>query len=364
MSQPSRSGVVHLMRSRHDNSPPATPPCTIALDVMGGDHGPQVVVPAALRFHADNPHVTLILVGQPEQIAPHLGAVSHERLRVHPATQTVAMDESPAKALRNKKDSSMRVAIDLVKSGAADACVSAGNTGALMATARFVLKMLPNVDRPAIITAVPSLYGHTHMLDLGANVDCSAEHLFQFAVMGSELVTAVDGVASPRVALLNIGQEDIKGNDQVKQAHELLARSGLNYIGYVEGDGIFLSDLDLVVSDGFVGNVALKCSEGVAKFVRHSLTAQFKRTWWTRLAGLAALPILKSFRRTMDPRRYNGASLLGLRGIVIKSHGGADVLAFENAIYIAAKEIRANIPQRISEQVGRHLGSTQHREIA
>jgi glycerol-3-phosphate acyltransferase PlsX len=236
----------------------------------------------------------------------------------------------------------MRVAIDLVKNGQADACVSAGNTGALMATARFVLKMLPNVDRPAIITAVPSIHGHTHMLDLGANVDCSAEHLFQFAVMGSELVAAVDGVASPRVALLNIGQEEIKGNDQVKQAHELLARSGLNYIGYVEGDGIFLSDLDLVVSDGFVGNVALKSSEGVAKFVRHSLTAQFKRTWWTRLAGLAALPILKSFRRTMDPRRFNGASLLGLRGIVIKSHGGADVLAFENAIYIDAEHQISN----------------------
>lgn len=364
MSQSGRSGVVQLMRSRHDKKRPTSPPCTIALDAMGGDHGSDVVVPAALRFHADNPHVTLILVGQEAQINEHLGNSARERIRIQPATQTVAMDESPSKALRNKKDSSMRVAIDLVKNGQADACVSAGNTGALMATARFVLKMLPNVDRPAIITAVPSIYGHTHMLDLGANVDCTAEHLFQFAVMGSELVAAVDSVARPRVALLNIGQEEIKGNDQVKQAHELLARSGLNYIGYVEGDGIFLSDVDLVVSDGFVGNVALKCSEGVAKFVRHSLTAQFKRTWWTRLAGLAALPILKSFRRTMDPRRYNGASLLGLRGIVIKSHGGADVLAFENAIYIAEKEIRANIPQRISEQVGLHLGSEQYRETA
>ncbi|MBK1694405.1 phosphate acyltransferase [Chromatium weissei] len=352
------------MRSRHDKKRPTAPPCTIALDAMGGDHGPSVVVPAALRFHADNPHVTLILVGREAQIRAHLGTATSERLRIQPASQEVAMDESPSKALRGKKDSSMRVAIDLVKNGEANACVSAGNTGALMATARFVLKMLPNVDRPAIITAVPSIHGHTHMLDLGANVDCTAEHLFQFAVMGSELVAAVDGVASPRVALLNIGQEEIKGNDQVKQAHELLARSGLNYIGYVEGDSIFLRDLDLVVSDGFVGNVALKCSEGVAKFVRHSLTAQFKRSWWTRLAGLAALPILKSFRRTMDPRRYNGASLLGLRGIVIKSHGGADVLAFENAIYIAEKEIRANIPQRISEQVGRHLGSEHYRETA
>ncbi len=339
--------------------------CTIALDAMGGDHGPSVVVPAARRFLATNPHVSLILVGKEDLIREHLsGEPLEERVRVHATTQEVAMDELPSKALRGKKDSSMRVAIDLVKDGGADACVSAGNTGALMATARFVLKMLPNVDRPAIITAVPSLYDHTHMLDLGANVDCTAEHLFQFAVMGSELVAAVEGIARPKVALLNIGQEEIKGNEQVKQAHELLSSSGLNYIGYVEGDGIFLDDLDLVVSDGFVGNVALKCSEGVARFVRHSLASQFRRTWLTRLAGLAALPILRGLRRNIDPRRYNGASLLGLRGIVIKSHGGADEVAFENAIYIAEKEIHASIPQRIGEQVGRHLDREQYRETA
>lgn len=364
MKRGARFGIVRPVTSRRDRRPRHAPTCTIALDAMGGDHGPEVVVASALRFQADNPHVELILVGREERIREHLGGVSHDRIRVRPATQEVAMDEAPSKALRGKKDSSMRVAIDLVKEGAADACVSAGNTGALMATARFVLKTLPNVDRPAIITAVPSLHGHTHMLDLGANVDCTAEHLFQFAVMGSELVSAVDGIARPRVALLNIGQEEIKGNEQVKQAHEILVRSDLNYIGYVEGDGIFLEDLDLVVSDGFVGNVALKCSEGVAKFVRHSLSAQFKRTWFSRLAGLAAMPILRDFRRTMDPRRYNGASLLGLRGVVIKSHGGADVLAFENAIYIAEKEIRASIPRRISEQVSRHLGSEPYRETA
>lgn len=210
MSQSGRSGVVHLMRSRHDKKRPTAPPCTIALDAMGGDHGPSVVVPAALRFHADNPHVTLILVGREEQIMAHLGTAPSERLRIQPASQEVAMDESPSKVLRSKKDSSMRVAIDLVKNGEADACVSAGNTGALMATARFVLKMLPNVDRPAIITAVPSIHGHTHMLDLGANVDCSAEHLFQFAVMGSELVAAVDGVASPRVACSTSGRKKSK----------------------------------------------------------------------------------------------------------------------------------------------------------
>jgi glycerol-3-phosphate acyltransferase PlsX len=224
--------------------------------------------------------------------------------------------------------------------------------------------MLPNVDRPAIITAVPSVHGHTHMLDLGANVDCTGEHLLQFAVMGSELVKAVDGVAEPKVALLNIGQEEMKGNEQVKNAHELLSRSGLNYVGYAEGDDIYLGDLDVVVSDGFVGNVALKSSEGVAKFVRHTLNAQFKRNLFTRLAGLAALPILKEIRRTMDPRRYNGASLLGLRGIVIKSHGGADAFAFEQAIHIAEKEILCDVPRRIAEQVGRHLADDQLRATA
>lgn len=329
----------------------------IALDAMSGDRGPDVVVAAARRFLAETDGVELILVGDPALIESGLGKRVPDRIRVHPATQVVAMDEPPSKALRGKKDSSMRVAIDLVKDGRAHACVSAGNTGALMATARFVLKTLPSVDRPAIITAVPSVHGHTHMLDLGANVDCTAEHLFQFAVMGSELVTAVEGVAAPKVALLNIGQEEIKGNEQVKQAHDLLVRSGLNYIGYVEGDGIFLDDIDVVVADGFVGNVALKCSEGVAKFLGHSLSAQFKRSWLTRLAGLTALPILNGFKRSMDPRRYNGASLLGLRGIVIKSHGGADEIAFENAIRIAQKEIRADIPKRIGEQVGRHLSS-------
>jgi phosphate acyltransferase len=337
---------------------------TIALDVMGGDHGPRVIVAAAQRFIDNDDSTDLILVGDQPQILLCLGGKVSPRMRIRHTTETVGMDESPSKALRGKKDSSMRVAIDLVKHGEAHACVSAGNTGALMATARFVLKTLPSVDRPAIITAVPSVHGHTHMLDLGANVDCTAEHLLQFAVMGSELVKAVDGVPRPKVALLNIGQEEIKGNEQVKEAHELLSGSGLNYIGYVEGDGIYMEDIDVVVSDGFVGNVALKSSEGVARFVRHNLNAEFKRNLLTRLAGLAALPILRAFRRTMDPRRYNGASLLGLRGIVIKSHGGADEMAFENAIHIAGKEILCDIPRRIAEQVGRHLGDEQMQATA
>lgn len=329
---------------------------TIALDVMGGDHGPEVIVPAAVSYLHATRDTALILVGQEEEIVKHLphGMVG-ERLRIRHASQAVAMDELPSKALRLKKDSSMRVAIDLVKAGEANACVSAGNTGALMAIARFVLKTLPNIDRPAIMTSVPSITGSTHLLDLGANVDCTADHLYQFAVMGSETVTAVEGIAAPKVGLLNIGAEEIKGNEQVKGAHELLARSSLNYIGYVEGDTIYLGGVDVVVSDGFVGNVALKSSEGVAKMVRHFLTVNFRRNWLTRLSALAARPVLKRFSRFFDPRRYNGASLLGLRGIVIKSHGGADVLAFENAIHIAEKEIHCNIPERIAHRVGGQL---------
>jgi glycerol-3-phosphate acyltransferase PlsX len=329
---------------------------TIALDAMGGDHGPEVIVPAAMDFLTSDSDTRLVLVGQEAALQPHLaGKDFGERLRIHPASQVVGMDEPPSKALRGKKDSSMRVSIDLVKDGVAHAAVSAGNTGALMATARFVLKMLPNVDRPAIITAIPTVHGHTWVLDLGANVDCTAEHLFQFAVMGSELVGAVDGVQRPRVGLLNIGQEDIKGNEQVKQAHELISASPLNYAGYVEGDELYLGDLDVVVCDGFVGNVALKSSEGVARMVRHKLESELRRNLLTRIAAIWAMPALRRFARTMDPRRYNGASLLGLKGIVVKSHGGADVLAFENAIHIAKKEILADVPNRISHQVAGHL---------
>ncbi len=330
---------------------------TIALDAMGGDFGVGVVVPAAIEYLKRDRDVDLILVGREETISAELGNRRFgDRLAVRHASQEVAMDDLPSKALRNKKDSSMRIAIDLVKAGVADACVSAGNTGALMATARFVLKMLPNVDRPAIITAIPSIEGHTWMLDLGANVDCSAEHLFQFAVMGSRLVAAVDEeIPTPRIGLLNIGQEEIKGNEQVKEAHELLSGSSLNYIGYVEGDDVFKGGVDVVVSDGFVGNVALKSAEGVAKMVGHHLKAEFGRNLLTRLAGLAALPVLRNLRRRIDPRRYNGASLLGLRGIVIKSHGSADVLAFANAIGIAKKAVISNVPARIADGVEEQL---------
>ncbi len=329
---------------------------------MGGDFGADVVVPAALEYLKRDRESRLILVGRQEVLLDKIG--SHpfgERLVVKHASETVEMDDLPSKALRGKKDSSMRVAIDLVKSGEADACVSAGNTGALMATSRFVLKMLPNIDRPAIITALPSIEGQTYVLDLGANVDCTADHLFQFAVMGSEQVSAVAEISNPRIGLLNIGQEEIKGNEQVKRADELLANSSLNYVGFVEGDDIYKGGTDVIVADGFVGNISLKSSEGVAKMISHFMKQEFKKNPLTMLAGLVALPVLRSLRKRIDPRRYNGASLLGLRGIVIKSHGSADKLAFMNAISIAKKEVLTDVPIRIAEQVKTHL---EKREIA
>ncbi len=330
---------------------------TIALDAMGGDYGASVVVPAALDYVRNDPDCHLILVGREEAICQHLpkGELP-ARISLQTATQEVAMDELPSRALRGKKDSSMRVSIDLVKQGRADACVSAGNTGALMATARFVLKTLPHIDRPAIITALPAINGRTWVLDLGANVDSEAEHLYQFAVMGSELVSAVEGISRPTVGLLNVGQEEMKGNEQVKRAHAFLSNSELNYVGYVEGDDIYLRDnLDIVVTDGFVGNVALKNTEGAAKMIKQFMTAEFKRNLLTKLQALIAMPVLRALARRIDPRRYNGASLLGLRGIVVKSHGGADVMAFENAIAIAKKEVKADIAARIEQRVSRQL---------
>jgi glycerol-3-phosphate acyltransferase PlsX len=262
------------------------------------------------------------------------------------------MDELPSHALRNKKDSSMRIAINLVKEGSAHACVSAGNTGALMATARFVLKMLPGIDRPAICTALPTQRRHTWMLDLGANVDVDAEHLFQFALMGSVLAQSVDGTERPAIGVLNIGEEEIKGNEQVKHAAKLIADSHLHYTGYAEGDDIYKGNFDVIVCDGFVGNIALKTSEGVAQMIAFFIRQEFTRNLLTRLAAMVAMPVLKAFRRRIDPRRYNGASLLGLNGIVIKSHGGADALAFANAVKVAVIAAREQVPERIRLQLG------------
>lgn len=328
---------------------------------MGGDHGPKIVVPAALSALAHYPNLQLILVGDPvalkQELAVHR-STKNPRLIIHATSQVVAMDEAPAVALRQKRDSSMRVAINLVKEGVAEACVSAGNTGALMATARFVLKMLPGVDRPAIIYSLPTMKGHVHMLDLGANVNCEPQDLFQFAVMGSVLAQAVDNNPNPTVGLLNIGSEAIKGSQLVKQAAELLTDNeyGVNYIGYVEGDDIYKGTCDVVVCDGFVGNVALKTSEGLAKMVLKIAKEEFLKSWYGRFAAVIASPILKSLNRRLDPNRYNGASLLGLKGIVIKSHGNAEQNAFAMAIHVAMLEVEKNVTEKIQKQLATQLG--------
>lgn len=332
----------------------------ISIDAMGGDHGPDSTIPASLDCLRNNPELKLILVGDEQVLAPLLKQALIDfagRLSIQHASQCVAMDESPSKALRNKKDSSMRVAINLVRDGQADACVSAGNTGALMATARFVLKMIPGIDRPAIISSMPSIYGHTHVLDLGANVDSPAESLFQFAVMGAEVVKAVENISDPTVGLLNIGEEETKGNEQVKAAAKLLENSDLNYIGYVEGNSLNAGDekVDLIVCDGFVGNVALKSIEGAAKMITLVLKEAFSNNLMAKVAALISYPVLKAIKNRIDPRLHNGASFLGLKGLVIKSHGGADALAFQTAIHLAEVEVEKNVIQKISEQVEQAL---------
>jgi glycerol-3-phosphate acyltransferase PlsX len=322
---------------------------------MGGDHGPHVTVPAALDFHARHPDVGLVLTGLREVIEAELrrhGAHAGPALRIQHASQVVAMDEAPAQATRFKKDSSMRVAVNLVKSGEAQACVSAGNTGALMAVSRFVLKTLPAIDRPAIATVLPNMKGgYTYVLDLGANVDCTAEQLMQFGVMGAMLVAAVEHRERPSVGLLNIGIEDIKGNETVKQAADLLRASGLNFHGNVEGDDIYKGTVDVVVCDGFVGNSVLKASEGVATMIASFLRQEFSRNPWRKFTALLAMPVLKAMRRRMDPGGYNGASLLGLKGVVIKSHGSADRRSFSRALERAADAVRNDVVRRITERM-------------
>jgi glycerol-3-phosphate acyltransferase PlsX len=327
---------------------------TVAIDCMGGDHGPHVTVRAALDYLQRAEDVNVILVGQQDAIAAELRkfrAEAKPRLAVQHASEVVTMDEPPAVALRSKKDSSMRVAVNLVKNGTAHACVSAGNTGALMAISRFVLKMLPDIERPAICSVLPTLKGHTYVLDLGANVDCTAENLLQFGIMGATLVSTVENKQQPSIGLLNIGEEDIKGNEVVKHAAELLRASGLNFYGNVEGDDIYKGTTDVVVCDGFVGNVALKASEGLVQMLSTYLRDEFNRNALTRLAGVVALPVIKAFKRRVDPRLYNGASLLGLRGIVVKSHGAADSASFQVAIGRAVDEARGGVLNHITEQM-------------
>ncbi len=322
---------------------------------MSGDHGAEVVVRAAHASLARYANLELVLVGDQRELDDLITRIvgPEPRLRMVHATEVVTMSDAPADAVRRKKDSSMRVAIDLVKNGKAEACVSAGNTGALMATAKFVLKMLPGIDRPAIIAELPSTGGSLHMLDLGANASCSAEQLFQFAVMGSIVTSDIVGIEEPRVALLNIGEEDTKGNATVKEAAAMLSASSLNYVGYIEANELFSGRVDVVVTDGFTGNVALKAMEGVAAFVKQEMVAAFSQNWATKLQALLARPVLTRLARETDSRKYNGATLVGLNGIVIKSHGRADSIAFQHAIDTAVTEVRKNVPQQIGNLLQR-----------
>ncbi|MCZ6642359.1 MAG: phosphate acyltransferase PlsX [Gammaproteobacteria bacterium] len=327
---------------------------TIALDAMGGDRGPAAVVPAAFAVLERDDSVDLSLVGLPETLedARRSAAGRYDaRLRYVLATEVVGMNERPAEALRRKKQSSLRLAIQQVKDGVADACVSAGNTGAMTAIARYILKRLPGIDRPAIISAVPGLDGPSFMLDLGANVGCNAQHLLHFALMGSVVAEGMLDIERASVGLLNIGEEDIKGNEVVREAGELLTQSSLNYIGFVEGNDIFSGKANVIVSDGFVGNVALKTMEGVASLIASYLHEEFRKNMLRKIQGLAAGPALSALRDRLDARRYNGASLVGLNGIVIKSHGDADKLAFETAVQTAIVEARKGVPVQIGKLV-------------
>jgi len=336
-------------------------PKIIALDAMGGDHGPSVTVPAAKMALKEISNIQLVLVGDQVRLGAEmekLGLSNETRIRIQHASEVVTMDEAAVLALKKKKDSSMRVAINLVKENKVQACVSAGNTGALMATSKYVLKTISGISRPAICTILPSMTGHTLMLDLGANLECTPENLHQFAIMGSVLAQSVDGMEKPTVGLLNIGSEAIKGNESIKKASQLIASSGLNYHGFVEGDDIYKGTVNVVVTDGFVGNVSLKTGEGLVALVNQVLQREFKKNLITRLAAIIALPVLRSVAKTLDPRRYNGASLLGLNGIVVKSHGSADTSSFFNAIKIASMEIEKDVPQRISRVVESYLTQT------
>jgi glycerol-3-phosphate acyltransferase PlsX len=336
---------------------------TIAIDAMGGDIGPPVTVPAALDVLAKYPYLRLILVGDEDVLRAHLQSQTYDSNRIHiqHASQQVEMDELPSQALRFKKDSSMRVAINQLKEAKAQACVSAGNTGALMATARFVLKTLPGVDRPAIISAFPTVNPHKNVriLDLGANVDSNVDNLVQFAVMGSVLASAVDHINQPNVYLLNIGEEEIKGNELVKQTAQALTQANsINFRGYIEADTMYGGEADVIVCDGFVGNVALKTTEGVARFISGMMKKAFMRNIFTRLIGILVKPVLKSFAKRIDPSRYNGATLIGLNGTVIKSHGSANRQAFAHAIEEAVTGVENNVPERIRHEVGALLKSS------
>ena len=327
----------------------------ISLDAMSGDLGAEVVVRAANQALLDNSNLELLLVGDQDELQGHVTRIvgDQPRLSIVHASEVVEMSDSPVDAMRKKKDSSMRIAINLVNEGRAQACVSAGNTGALMATAKYVLKMLPGIDRPAIITELPAKGGSLHMLDLGANTVCTAEHLFQFAVMGSIVTQDITGIENPRIALLNIGAEDSKGHDTVKDAATMLNASTLNYVGFIEGSELFSGKADVVVTDGFTGNIALKTMEGTVGLAAHFLKRAFTRNLLSKVQAFLARPVLKHLAGRMDSRKYNGATLVGLNGIVIKSHGSADAFAFMHAIETAVLEVQNQVPQQIGNLLQR-----------
>jgi len=334
---------------------------------MGGDHGPIVTVPASLAALRRDSDMRVLMVGRADVLEPMLAPHRKEfgdRLQLREAIEEVAMNERPQDALRKKKKSSMRIAIDSVKAGEAQACVSAGNTGALMATARFVLKTLPGIDRPAMVSRIPARGGHTVMLDLGANADCIPEHLLHFAVMGTVIARDLHGDERPKVGLLNIGEEDIKGNEIVQLAHKLLGASTLNYIGFVEGNDIFGGEVDVVVTDGFTGNVALKTMEGAATMFYGALKAEFTRNIFRKISLLFALPALQGFKKLVDPREHNGASMVGLNGVVIKSHGSADAYSFGNALRVAMIEARRGVPHQITALLAAQPNESQPAQIA
>ena len=326
----------------------------ISVDAMGGDFGPSVTIPASLKILKKYENISIVLVGIADEITKILNkkkSLNHPRITIHNATQIVGMDELPQSALKNKKDSSMRVSINLVKEGVVDACVSAGNTGALMATARFVLRMLPGIDRPAISSELPNANGTTCMLDLGANADCTPEQLLQFGIMGSILTNVLHKKNNPSIGLLSNGSESMKGSEVVKKSAELFRNSHLNFHGNVEGDDIFKGTTDVVVCDGFTGNISLKTTEGLAQMMANFLTLEFKRNFLTKISALIALPVLKRFKKRLDPRRYNGASFLGLNGIVVKSHGGADEFAFIHALETTISESENDVISKIKDQL-------------
>ena len=331
----------------------------IAVDAMGGDGGPKVIMPSIKDFLSDHSDVNIEVYGDEKILSKYLKKIDGNlanKIEIIHTNEKVLSEDSPSHALRHKKNSSMSMAIQSVKNERTQACVSAGNTGALMAISRFILGTLEGIDRPAIESMLPSLNGHTHVLDLGANIDCKAEHLYQFAVMGSVLSMVLDEKENPTVGLLNVGAETIKGNIQVKEAHDLLKNKKLNYVGFVEGDDIFCGNIDVVVCDGFVGNIALKTSEGIAKFISSKLKDEYSKNVFTKIAGISSIKVLNSFKKVVDPRRYNGASLLGLKGIIIKSHGGADSFAFNSSLEIALKEVNKDVPSCIDKKLKEILG--------